>query len=241
MTRRNTFHSLLFVLLLSCGASEALAQKPANDAVVPAPRGAWWLKRHQAKKTIIAKGDAELLMIGDSITHGWEGKGKEVWAEYYGDRKAVNLGYGGDRTQHVLWRLDNGEADGISPKLAVVMIGTNNARNNAPEETAAGITLVVERLREKLPKTKVLLLAVFPRGKDNEDALRKKNEAVNAIIAKLDDGEHVHYLNINDTFLQDDGVLSKEVMPDLLHPHAAGYKLWAEAMEPTLKKLLGDN
>ena len=186
------------------------------------------------------KGNVDLLMIGDSITHGWEGGGAEVWKKYYDKRNAVNLGIGGDKTQHVLWRLEHGNIDGILPKLAVLMIGTNNAGCGRPAEIAAGVKAIVEKLRAKLPQMKILVLAIFPRGADNNDGLRKVNMGANNIIAKLADNQTIYYLDIGPKFLDADGKLSKDIMPDLLHPNTKGYAIWAEAIEPTVAKLMGE-
>lgn len=228
--------TVLASLFISTAATVALA----NDAVVPAPRpDQWWMQRHQAMNERVKQGNVDLIFIGDSITHGWESGGKDVWAAYYGHRNAVNLGIGGDRTQHVLWRLENGNLEGINPKLAVVMIGTNNAASNQPEETAEGIKAIVDKLRAKLPQTKILLLAIFPRGESPDDPLRQKNERVNELISKLDDGQLVKFVNINSCFLNMDGALPKEVMPDLLHPNARGYAIWAAAIEPHVAEVLG--
>jgi len=183
-----------------------------------------------------------LIFIGDSITHFWERTGKDVWNKFYGKRNAVNLGISGDQTQHVLWRLDHGNIDGISPKLAVVMIGTNNAGNahDTAEETAEGVKAIVDRLRAKLPQTKILLLAIFPRGPNSQDPIRQVNAKTNEIISKLADGKMVFYLDIGPKLLQADGTLGKDVMPDLLHPGPKGYEIWAEAIEPTVAKLMGE-
>ena len=216
------------------------AQEKPNDAIVASPRDANWKKRHESFNERVKQGHADLLFIGDSITQGWERAGKAVWDEYYARRNAVNLGISGDRTQHVLWRLDHGNIDGIKPKLAVLMIGTNNASSNTSEQIAAGITAIVEKLRAKLPETKVLILAIFPRGPDKDNAARKVNEGANAIIHKLADGKMVHYLDIGPHFLAADGTLSKEVMPDLLHLNERSYRTWAEATEPKIKELLGE-
>ena len=123
-------------------------------------------------------------MIGDSITHGWEGRGKKVWQQYYAKRNAFNIGYSGDRTEHVIWRLQHGEIDAISPQLAVVMIGTNNTghRQDPPQETAAGIKHILAELKQRKPKMKVLLLAIFPRGATADDKLRKINVSINEHI-----------------------------------------------------------
>jgi beta-glucosidase len=188
----------------------------------------------------VKQGNADLIFIGDSITQGWEGAGKNIWAEYYAKRNAVNLGIGGDRTQHVLWRLDHGNIDGINPKLAVLMIGTNNSGSNTSEQIAAGIKAIVEKLRTKLPNTRVLILAIFPRGADKDDAKRKVNEGANEIVKTMADNKAVYYLDIGPKFLAGDGTLSKEVMPDLLHLNEASYRTWAEAVEPKLKELMGE-
>ena len=211
-----------------------------HSAVKPEPRSGGWVKRHESFNERVAKGNVDLILIGDSITHGWEGQGKKIWEQYYTKRNAVNLGIGGDRTQHVIWRLDNGNIKGISPKAAVVMIGTNNSGNNTPQEIADGLKVITKQLREKLPKTKVLLLGIFPRGENSKDNRRQVNEKANAIFKNLADGEHVHYLDIGEKFLEDDGTLSKKIMPDLLHLSVEGYTIWAESIEPTLKKLMQD-
>src|SRR5688572_3759159 len=185
--------SLYRGLLLSAAVAAAslpgfsLAQEKPNDAIVAAPRDANWKKRHESFNERVKQGNADLLFIGDSITQGWERAGKAVWDEFYARRNAVNLGISGDRTQHVLWRLDHGNIEGIQPKLAVLMIGTNNASTNTSEQIGAGITAIVEKLRAKLPQTKVLILAIFPRGPDKENAQRKVNEGANAIVQKLAD------------------------------------------------------
>ena len=211
-----------------------------HSAIKPEPRtDKWWTDRHENMNKRVAQGNVDMLLIGDSITHAWETGGKEVWEEFYAPRNAVNLGISGDRTQHVLWRLDNGNIDGISPKLAMLMIGTNNSGDNTPEEIADGVKLIVEKLRKQLPETKILVLGIFPRGADNNDPRRQVNMKANEIIAKLADGDMVEYLDISDAFLTDDGTLSKEVMPDLLHPVAGSYRTWAEAVEPAVEKVMG--
>ncbi len=230
-----------------CGLSSTHAVEVPNSesmqiATTPADRldQEWWEKRHAEKLALVKEGGWEVAFIGDSITHGWEGHGKETWEKYYGDRKAINLGYGGDRTEHVLWRLDKGELDGYEPKVAVIMIGTNNTghRMDAPEVIAIGVSQIVRRIQEISPKTKILLLGIFPRSAEAKDPQRENNDLTNAMLAKMGNDKTVFFLNINDKFLTEDGVLTKEVMPDLLHPEAAGYAIWAEAMEPTLAKLL---
>jgi lysophospholipase L1-like esterase len=215
-----------------------------HSAVTPVPRTGRQMERHNSFNEIVKnrQGDVDLIFVGDSITQGWEGKGKDVWKHYYGHRKAVNLGIGGDRTQHVLWRLDHGNVDGIDPKAAVVMIGTNNSADdrNSATEIVDGVTAVVEKLRTTLPKTKILLLGIFPRGKDF-NAQRGKILQVNQAIRKLHDGKNVHSLSIGHHFLSESGELPESIMPDYLHLSPEGYQIWAEKIERRLAKLLGDN
>ena len=227
----------LFALVLGW-AAQAVAQD--HDAVKPVPRDANWMKRHDSMNERVKQGNVDLLFIGDSITQGWEGAGKAVWSEKYGKRNAVNLGLGGDRTQHVLWRLDNGNIEGIKPKLAVIMIGTNNSGSNTSEQIADGITAIVKKLRDKLPETKILLLGIFPRGADDENKNRQVNMKANEIAAKLADGKMVEYLDISSKFLDDKRVLSKEVMPDLLHLTPAAYQTWADSIEAHVARMMGE-
>jgi sialidase-1 len=215
----------------------------ANPAVVPVSRNPpWWMPRHEEKLSITKKGGIDLAFLGDSITQGWESHGKDAWAKYYAPRNAANYGFSGDHTQHVLWRLCNGEFDGISPKVVVLMIGTNNTGGDSstPAQTVEGVRAILDKLAVKCPQSKILLLAVFPRGATPSDAKRRANEQINAKLPSLADGTRVHFLSINDKFLQSDGALSREIMPDLLHPRAKGYAIWAEAIEPKLKELLGE-
>lgn len=201
----------------------------------------WWMPRHEAKiAERKAMGKVDLLMIGDSITHGWENAGRGQWEARYAKRNALNLGFGGDRTEQVIWRIQNGAIDDIDPKLAVVMIGTNNTghRREDAGRTAEGIGRIVSEIHLRHPKTKVLLLAVFPRGATADDPLRRINDSINEIIAGYAADERVTFLDLSSTFLDDEGRLPKEIMPDLLHPNVRGYELWAEAMEPSIEALL---
>ncbi|MBE0537208.1 MAG: GDSL family lipase [Phycisphaerae bacterium] len=232
-------HKCLFILIfVVSGAAMAAAQ---HSAVTPAHRMDWWSARHEGVKDRVQQGDVDLLMIGDSITHGWDGGGKEFWEKYYAPRKAVNMGFSGDRTQHVLWRLDHGEIDGISPKLAVIMIGTNNSNgeDNTAEEIADGIKAICAKLRAELPQMKILVLAIFPRA-PQPCPQREKNAKASELASKIADGKMIHYLDINAKFLDADGALPKEIMPDFLHPNTKGYQIWAEAMEPKIAELMGE-
>jgi lysophospholipase L1-like esterase len=197
--------------------------------------------RHNKFNERIKQGNVDLVFIGDSITQGWEGAGKESWAKNYGSRNAVNLGIGGDRTQHVIWRLQNGNLAGVEPKVAVVMIGTNNSngKDHTGQEIGDGIVEVVKTIQAKSPKTKVLILAVFPRG-EKPNPQREKNAEASKVVAKLADDKQVFFLDIGPKFLTEDGTLSKDIMPDLLHLSPKGYQIWADAIEPKLKELLGE-
>lgn len=201
----------------------------------------WWEPRHKAKLKEAAEREIDLVMIGDSITHGWEEAGAEIWDKYYADRQALNLGFSGDRTENVLWRIEHGAVDGLEPELAVVMIGTNNTghREDPPENTALGVQSIIKELQTRLPETEILLLAVFPRGATADDELRQINAGVNDELKKLA-GEGVTFLDINENFLDAEQNLPESIMPDLLHPNSKGYRIWAEAMEPTLAKMLGE-
>jgi len=217
---------------------------PPEKTTEPAPRQGNWMKLHEAYLDRARQGNIDLLFLGDSITYGWgtserKGNGQAAWQRFYAPRNAANFGIGGDRTQHVLWRIENGEVDGIKPRVAVLMIGTNNAGANTADEIADGIKAIVRRLQEKLPETKVLLLGVFPRGPKPNPGRDKLNE-VNEKIASLGDGKRVVYLDFGKQFLNDDGTISKEVMPDFLHLSPKGYRIWADAIEPTLWKMLDE-
>ena len=224
--------------------SKTRAKYRMHSAVIPQPRpGKGWQNRHALLNKNASSKTHDILFLGDSITQGWEGAGKSVWAEYYGSRNALNLGISGDRTEHLLWRLNHGNlTKQKNAKLAVVMIGTNNTghQNQDPSEVADGVERIVSTLRARCPKAKILLLGVFPRAHKPDHAARKNNEEINKIIAKLHNGERIHYLDISQEFLTEDGILPKSVMPDSLHLNTASYKTWADAIEPKVKELLGE-
>ena len=199
-----------------------------------------WTERHKKFNERAKKGNVDLIMIGDSITHWWDTAGKEIWEKYYTKRNALNLAISGDRTEHVLWRLENGNIEGISPKLATLMIGTNNHMSSSPEYTARDIRLIVQKLRSKIPQTKILVLAIFPRGGNDDDAARQKNMEVNRLISDIGEEDMVHFLNINETFLNNRRIRN-DLIPDGTHPNEKGYSAWAQAIEPTISKLMGEN
>jgi len=205
----------------------------------------WWIPRHQQKLTEIAalraaRVEPEVVFIGDSITHNWENDGRAVWQSNYARYHALDLGFGGDHTENVLWRLQHGELDGIHPKVIVLMIGTNNTgdRLEDPTTTAAGIHRLLGEIRVRQPDARVLLLAVFPRDEKPESPLRRINDRINKMLPAFADGQHVVFLDIDAALLSADGTLSRDLMPDLLHPNEKGYAIWAAQMAPTLQRLL---
>lgn len=227
---------LLALTLLVTAAAVLVAQSADNPATKPLNRDN---ARHQQFLKIVAKGDADVIFLGDSITQGWEGAGKAIWAEHFAPLKAVNLGISGDQTGHVLWRITEGkELEPISPKVAVIMIGTNNMRAHSAEQIAGGVKAIVEELRKQKPTMKILVLGIFPRSAKATDAIRAKIQTTNSLIAKLDDGKMVFYKDIGAKFLTEDGTLEKSIMPDLLHLSPTGYEIWAKAIKDDVQKLL---
>jgi lysophospholipase L1-like esterase len=212
----------------------------AESTTDPVPReDDWWQQRNAAVNARVKEGNVDLICIGDSITHGWDGAGLAEWERLYAKRNAVNMGFSGDRTQHVLWRLENGHLEGIHPKLAVIMIGTNNHANNTAEEIATGVKAIVAKLRTTLPDTRILLLAIFPRTDVSKEIQDKLAEASRLFAVAAED-PMVEFLDINRVFLNPKGELTKDVMPDFLHPNELGYALWAHALEPTIARLMGE-
>jgi beta-glucosidase len=213
--------------------------KKQFSSVVPSEKDR---KRHDQflkdKAEQLKHGPIEVVFIGDSITDGWRGGGRNTWDKFFGTTyNALNLGISGDRTQHVLWRIAHGELDGLSPKAVVMMIGTNNS-GSPVEEIVAGVKADVAAVHEKLPKAKILLLAIFPRGASATDGGRVKLKKVNEELALMDGKDNVKYLDIGPKFLEADGTLPKTIMPDALHPNKKGYVIWAEAIKPTLEELV---
>jgi lysophospholipase L1-like esterase len=237
------FLPLLLPLFFASACLSQETNKPAkNPAIVPATRSTPtnWLSRHEGFVKQARAGGIDLLFMGDSITDNWRGsRGKAIWDKYYGNRHAANFGIGGDRTQHVLWRIENGELDGIDPKVIVLMIGTNNSNTESGDQIAEGVEKIVSDMRTKCPKSKILLLAIFPRNRatDKPEQMERIHRA-NERIAKLSDGQMVTFLDIDHVFLGPDGKVPADIMPDFLHPNERGYQLWADAMEPTLDKML---
>lgn len=216
------------------------AQEPADVAAPKLGRDGQiqpgFQRMHESFLKRGKEGKIGVLFLGDSITAGWT-KAKDVWQEHYGKYDPANFGIGGDRTQHVLWRIENGELDGISPRVVVLMIGTNNI-GYPVEDIIKGDKKIAEEIHQKLPDTQLLLLGILPRGADAKNPNRDKIKAVNAELAKLDDGKKTRYLDIGDKFLEADGSISKDIMADALHPTPKGYVIWADAMQPLLDEMM---
>ena len=215
----------------------------------------WWKTRHQAKLEELRQKRPNLIFLGDSITQSWENNGPPEWMNFvpswqrfYGDRNAVNLGYSGDTTAHLLWRIQNGETAGITPKVAVVLIGANNLGRLrwSSEDTIAGIDAIVAALQTRLPQTKILLLGILP--SDRSDWTTATTIAVNkALAAKYGKSTGVTYVDVANVFMRD-GKLRRDLFYDIrktppaapLHPSPEGQMLISQAIEPTLAALLGD-
>ena len=231
---------LPLLVVVSLGAEEKTAGGPA---VTPQPRvEEWWFKRQAEKIGAMKEGEYELLMVGDSITHNFESIGEKVWKKHFEPLKALNLGFGGDRTNHVLWRLDHLPSPKVQPRAAVVMIGTNNIcwGSDKPREAADGVKAIAAKLQDLYPEAKVLVLGVFPRRRELSHPHRKQIIELNSYLPDLlKELKNVKFLDIGPSFLDEKGHLSKEMMPDTTHPSEKGHQVWADAIESELKALLG--
>jgi lysophospholipase L1-like esterase len=247
---------LAALVLLLCGSSPPPHPKTIL-AAVPISRmdQSWWRTRHEAKLEELARGPVNLIFLGDSITQDWEHEGgpdflnfAPSWHHYYDGRNAVNLGFSGDTTANLLWRIENGEVAGISPKVAVILIGANNLGRLhwSAEDTVAGIAAIVEQLRQRLPHTKLLLLGILP--SDRSAWATETTIAVNrALFAKYAHATDLLFLDIGQVFMRG-GKLNRDLYADPketpprapLHPSAEGQALMAAAIEPALAALLGD-
>jgi lysophospholipase L1-like esterase len=224
-----------------------LAMTDINSAIIPVPKletdSYDWYARHA--ETLALKGmKPRVVMIGDSITHFWAGppvaarvSGAKAWRRAFGSAPVANLGFGWDRTQNVLWRLRAGEFDGMAPEWVVLNIGTNNltgtenARANTPAEVAAGVDAIVKDVRARSPRSRIVVMAIFPRGDTPSDPLRVAIAQTNRLLAAryAHDGG-IRYIDIGAGFLKPDGSLNRALLPDGTHPNEAGYGLWADAL-----------
>lgn len=241
MRSKYPIHSL--IILLSIAFSVALsAQDPSAGAT---KRGnPKFFEKHAEFLKRSAK-PADVVFIGDSITEGWT-RNSEIWDKAWGKYQAANFGIGGDRTQHVIWRLEEGELDKVDPKVVVLMIGTNNTLDDSAKDIAKANRKIVRMIHEKLPETKILLLAVFPRGprtmgngkEDPWEVRMKKIGAINQDMAKIDNGDSIRFLDLGPKFMSADGTIAKAIMPDQLHLSPAGYQIWVEGMAPLLEEMM---
>jgi lysophospholipase L1-like esterase len=223
-------------------AGVVLQNNAGNEPLTPFARGikfpqGTWLERHEQFLARARQGDVDLLWLGDSITDNWNSN-KGVYKKLFPDVKSANFGIGGDGTQHLLWRLQNGELEGIEPKIAVLLIGTNNVQWHQSAQIAAAIEKIVGTIRAKCPKTKVLLMGIFPRGDIPATSPgHARIQEVNATISKLDDGRNVRYLDIRSKLTNPDGTLLEEAFIDKVHLSPKGFTIWAEAIKPLMEEM----
>ena len=243
---KKSFPLLLFSFLFLFAAALSAGDGALPPACTPSSNlgSDWWKERHEANKERIAQGNVDLLLIGDSITHGWDGAGKTVLDYYYGDRNCVNMGFGGDQTGNVLWRLNDAPMEKIHPKAAMLLIGINNlwvACNQNPADIPLGIKMIVEKLESLYPDIKILVLFTFVVGPEGEQPTRSRVALSNALVLDLlRDDPHVIIKDINYIWLDEANRVPAELMADFVHPTELGYKRWAAAVEPEISKMLGD-
>jgi lysophospholipase L1-like esterase len=234
------------VAVYAPGETPVLPTITVNPPVVPdEPSPRWnedgdivpsYLASHNARVDLIKQGGIDLLFVGDSITAGWT-KETALWDKYFGAYKPANIGISGDRTQNVLWRVMNSELETINPKVVVLLIGTNNMRDN-DASIVRGNQKIVAEIHRRLPNTKLLLLGIFPRDTGANHWARIKIKAINAELAKLDDGKKTRFLDIGKKFLDENDDISKEIMPDSLHLSSKGYQIWGDSMKPLLDEMM---
>lgn len=247
MIRMFAASTLLALGMVMATTAQDKKDPPMNPATKLLNRD---IGRHKEflKRIEASKGEGDVIFLGDSITQGWEGN-KKAWDASFGAFKPVNLGISGDQTGHVLWRLTEGkELADLKPKVAVIMIGTNNTGGHSAEQIAGGIKAIIDELHKQKPDLKILLLGVFPRGGRGDadattkvipaDKLNKKIDAINAITSKFADGKKIVYKDIGKEFLNKDGGLGADVMPDYLHLSGKGYEIWGNAIKEDIAKLL---
>jgi beta-glucosidase len=235
-------YSIIFLILFFIFGVIGCKSKPNKEILVPSVvfstnaaitshsnSDRRWVDRHNDKINNVII-NQKIIFIGDSITQGWEGT--EAWAvlnQRY-DNKITNLGFSGDRTQNVIWRLENGEFPvGINPENVVIMIGTNNSfERYAPEAIASGIGKILKIINDNSPSARIILLSILPCGSGNNDEYTQRNNAVNEIIKKYDGYLGISYLDIAQYYVDSNGALKKELFTDRLHLSSDGYHLWKE-------------
>ena len=228
-------HRIVVMTLLLLSASVLPIAAAPHDAgprtTIPVQKNP---ERHEYFLKVAKAGGVDLLFVGDSITDRWRSVGRTVWHQYFAPLKAANFGVDGDGTEHVIWRMRNGELEGIKPKLVVLLIGTNDY--DAAPDVAAGIKTIISDIHGRLPGTKILLLGILPRNE--RPGSRAKYDQVNKLISHFADKRKVAYLDIGPKFLAPGGILRKDLMPDFLHPSEEGYRIWAEAIIDKVKQMI---
>jgi N-acetylglucosamine-6-sulfatase len=215
-------------------AQEARPQRPLTTPAVANER------RHAEFVEIAKAGNIDLLFLGDSITDWWRSRGLAIWDRTWAPLKAANFGIAGERVEQVLWRVQNGELDGYKARAVVLMIGTNNLRGTPDnQEIADGIAFLCAEIQKRQPAAKILLLGIFPRGPAADAPYRERIKAINAALAKLDDRKSLFFMDIGEKFLAADGTIPAEIMYDGLHPAERGYEIWADAILPRVRELMG--
>jgi len=228
--------AVLFVFLAqSCNHSETASDLP-ETAIAKQVNKSWWQLRHQ-NIVDADKSKVQLLFLGDSITQQWEDEkyGLSIWQQYYEEGLAFNMGMDSDKTQNLLWRIENGELEGTSPQLAVLMIGTNNSKSDSGEDIAVGINLIIETILTKLPETTLVVHRIFSRG-DHDNPTRISNDKASEIIALREAHERVIIVDINAHFEDENGDVPEDIMHDHLHLTTKGYQIWANGISEYVTK-----
>lgn len=251
------YHRFLTVLLLTAASFLHAEDPAASPAPTPPPGLDWflgvmtptgensaacplpkfdWISRVKKDNNDAAKvaNTIQLVFDGDSITDGWQSKGRLVWQERYAKLGAFDFGISGDRTEHLLWRLSQGQMNGIHPRLILLMIGTNNLSKNSNEQIAEGIKAIINQYRSLCPDAVIIVQGIFPRTQSATNPIRERIKEINRIVAGYADGKRLLFLDFGDKFLEPDGTMSPEIMPDFLHPSAKGYQIWADAIQPVI-------
>lgn len=224
------------------GDVSADAVQPGYASIQPEPRTQqfpWmalskWYRMHSEDVAVAEAGEAQVVFLGDSITEGWDPK---IWEERIAPLKAANFGIGGDMTQNLLWRMEHGAVEKLDPQVVVIMIGVNNflRYNASPQEVFTGVKAVVEKALNDYPNAEIILNGIFPYEQSGQHPNREKVKQANALIKNLDDFPRVHYYDFGPSLLEDNGDLSRDIMPDFLHPNAKGYAIWADQLLPVIK------
>jgi lysophospholipase L1-like esterase len=243
--KQSTLGAVLAGVVLALGSAPSFADSGAACSTTPAPRMkeySWmsiarWQQMFRDQTAIADSGNVDLMFVGDSITEGWN---KAIWEKSFGAWNPGNFGIGGDHTGNVLWRLQNGHAEKLHPKLVVLTIGVNNFFHcdAAPVDVFEGVQAVVVRVRKLYPDARILLNGVLPYEQSAKSPKRAQIVELNRMIATMDDGRNIFFRDYGALFLQPDGDMSREVMADFLHPTAKGYQIWSDAMLPDIKKLM---